>query len=250
MNLPVRIVYPVPLETREHRDLFLPFVTRFADSLRKFDPGCEYSLAVIENGGDEDCVKDCRAQFHGLPATYHRYEGAGCDIGSFQHYAHNIANENVFMVCCVTRVYAWKERWLEKLVDARKYIGNGLYGTCASREGGKLHVCTRCYAMDSEDFRRYSHQIISRDQGVFFELGDGNIYEWFKNQKLPTDVVCQRFISSAIDTSEAHLLTAPNIYRRGDQSELLVFDKHSDAYRDADPAEKLRLESLCFLGHE
>ena len=243
------VVYPSPLETREVRDIFLPFVTRFANSLREFDPGCEYELAVIENGGDEESIKDCRAQFHGLPATFHRYDGKGCDIGSFQHYARNIATENVFQVCCVTRCYAHRNGWLKELVEAREFWGPGLFGTSASREGGKFHFCTRAYAFDASDFKQYPTQIISRDQGTYFEVYDGNLHEWFRARNQATVLV---WWSGDVNLTKArnpiNEFYWPNGYRNGDQSEMLLWDKHSQAYAYASPEEKLRLEKLCFEG--
>jgi hypothetical protein len=247
---PVRIVYPAPLETREVRDIFMPFITRFADSLRKFNPGCEYELAVIENGGEEDCIKDCRAQFYDLPVKFYRYEGTGCDIGSFLWFADQQA-ENVFQVNCVTRVYAWKAGWLQRLVQNREIIGPSLFGTSASREGGKQHICCRCYAADSDDFSKYPHAIKSRDRGVFFEVGDGCLTEWFLSEEkyvglVYWDGVCD--MPTCSPESDFRFQTAKNIFRRGDQSNMLVWDKHSDYYRDADESEKARLARMCFEG--
>lgn len=252
--IPVKIIYPVPVENVDVWTIFKPFVKRFTDSLREFDPGCEFEAVAIPNVSMEtrrEWLDEIEFMFSGIPWSKVDYSGKGCDIGSFQHYAQLIPQENVFMVCCVTRVYAWREGWLEKLVNARGLFGPGIYGTCASREGGKLHVCTRCYAMDSDDFKRYPHQITSRDQGTFFEVYDGNIYEWFKFQNLAAKVVYHQAISQMIREivefdGDPH--PTPDIYRRGEQNLMLVLDKHTDAYRDASPEEKTRLERMCFKG--
>jgi hypothetical protein len=36
-----------------------------------------------------------------------------------------------------------------------------------------------------------------------------------------------------------------NVFRKGDQSNLLVFDRRTDEYQQANPAEKKRLERLA-----
>lgn len=237
------IVYPIPLDNEEVQNLFRPFIRRFADSFRANEPGHPYELALMMNHADADA--EMAEVFRDLTYRCYRYDGAGFDIGSFQHYTRHCATENVFQVNCVTRVYAHRAGWLKRLVEAREMFGPGLYGTSASREGGKLHVCTRCYAFDSDDFKRYPHHINSRNQGIFFELGDGNLMEWFKAQGLLT-IIC--YWSGAGTVPEPAGLA--DIYRRGDQSNCLVFDKHTDYYRDSDETEKRRLERMCFEGKE
>jgi hypothetical protein len=234
------IVFPVPLENQAVRDLFKPFVKRFCESMRQFPAGKNYELAVVLNGNvDADSAKE---DFHGLNPVFYEYSGSGYDIGSFQYYA-SIC-EPCFMVCCVTRVYAHRAGWLDKLVSARDFFGRGLYGTSASQESGKLHVCCRCYAFDSEDFKRYPHAITSRDQGVFFECGDGCLLGFFNDLALPVKVVYWDRVEAVGDTREWQ--NANNIFRDGDQSNVLVHDRHTDYYRDASTEEKKRLERECF----
>jgi hypothetical protein len=245
------ICYPVPMDNEPTWELFRPYVKRFTDSLRQHDPGCDYEVAAIVNSRADTLddawihLQELAVMFDGLPWNRYHYQGAGCDIGSFQWFARQ-QTENVFMVCCVTRVYSHRAGWLKKLVTARETLGPGLYGTSASRESGKLHVCTRAYAFDSEDFKKYPHNITSRDQGVFFECGDGCLYEWFGEWR--SFVVYWGGCFDVEASNIAYALTPDNIYRRGKQTNCLVFDRHTDAYRDADETEKRRLERMCFEG--
>jgi hypothetical protein len=249
------VVYPIPLESPEVWALFKPFVDRFSQSLRQFDPGCDYTLSLVLNrpmpeATPPEWINEIEMMFKGLPYRTINYEGGGCDIGSFQHCAAQQV-ENVFMVCCVTRVFAWQAGWLKRLVEAREKFGAGLFGTSASLEGGSFHVCCRCYCMDSDDFKRYPHKIESRDQGVFFEIGEGNLAEWFFGQNSQVHVVYWDAICGGGETSiPQDFFTPPNIFRRGDQSNLLVKDKHSQAYENASPEEKRRLEKMCFEAKE
>lgn len=235
----------VPMDNEPCWELFRPFVQRFTDTLRQFDPGCEYELAAIVNSRAETLDDASGEQIElvkmmeGLPWIRWHYRGAGADIGSFQWFAKQ-QTENAFMVCCVTRVYFWKAGWLLRLVDSQGRIGLGLYGTSSSKEGGRTHVCTRCYAMCSEEFKNYPHEISSRDQGVFFEVGNGCLTEWFTSHGKPAVVVTWSG-GYSVDFKPFK-----NTFRNGDQSDMLVFDKHSDSYREADETEKCRLEALCF----
>lgn len=240
------IVYPVPLETPEVRELFRPFVKRFADSLRLHDPGCEYELAVIFNSGTPDDVCEAKQQFYELPVTFDHYEGRGYNTGAVQNFVHCHCGQREFVVGCSTRIYAYRRRWLSRLVEMRELFGPGLYATSVSRESGRLHACLRCFGADGDLLKRYPRVINSPEASSATEIAEGNLYEWFKDEHLQTRVVYWDNCPEILDVPGAFCQSLPDTFRRGDQSQMLVFDKHTDAYRDADELEKRRLESICF----
>ena len=239
MSLPTVIVYHVPAETPEVFEAFRPFVARFTESMRKFKPGCEYKLVAVISGAETPLI---RAFFNTLPVFFVTYLEAGCDIGAYQHYAKNC--DPCFQVNCVARVYAHREGWLKKLVDARRDNGPGLYGTSVAVEQGRLHCCTRCYAFDSEDFKKYPWNIDCREKGPFFEWGEGNLLNWFVSTSLCARVVY--WTGSYLINDKGHWASPDNIFRKGDQSNMLVFDKHTDLYRDADAEGKKALAAQSF----
>jgi len=256
--IPVKIIYPVPMESPEVWATFKPFVERFCHSMRNTKTGCDYKVAPILNiPKDTDTRKQFEEflpLFDGIPIEAggpaandlgaFAYHGQGCDFGSYQHYAKHVATENEFMVCMTTRCFAWKAGWLRRLVECREKHGLGLYGTSASREGGRLHVCTRAFGMDSDVWKQYPHTIDSRDQGTFVEIFGGNLMEWHWSKGLPAYVV-----NWTAETCEPNRYFEPdNIYRLGDQSNLLVKDKHSLIYDEASPERKKELERMCFDG--
>lgn len=245
------IVYCVPMDSPEVWALFKPFVERFCHSMRNTEPGCEHTIALIVNdgkGNDTNIELEnwLRHQFDGLTFDIYYYHGGGCDIGSYQYFSEH-ATENVFQINCSSRVYAWKAGWLKRLVEAREMIGAGLFATSVSKESGRLHACLRCFGVDSDDFKKYPTKIVSRDQSGWFECGDGNLMEWYQSQGLKTTAV---YWDGFCDISEEGFskCSTENIYRRGNQSQILVKDKHSLAYDEASPEEKLRLERMCFTG--
>lgn len=246
--IPVKIVYPFPAETEEVKTTFWPYAHRFVETYRKHPPGHPHLVTVVVNGSE--VTADIVELFRGMPVEFKIYEGAGMDLGSQQM----VAQEgDHFQVNMTSRMYFHREGWLARMVKARETYGPGLYGMTASYEGGRLHVCTRGHAYDAKDFREYPHQITSRDQGVFFECGEGCLLEWFERRKQPimlvgwdgvygngTCVHCHELNSLWLDD----YFTSPGSFRNGDQSNVLCFDKHTDYYRDADAEEKKRLEGL------
>lgn len=243
------LTYVVPIETPEVETLFRPFVDRFVKSLKDYDPGAEYVLDVILNGGDADAQARAKESFVGLPAAFYTYPEGGMDVGSFLFEA-KIVPVPSFLVCCNTRVYAHRDVWLARLVEAREAYGPGLYATAVSREGGRLHACCRCFGIDSDILKQYPHEITSRDQGQFFESGDGCLLTWMQERETPYEKtpLLVHFDGVCLFDADPHAYcwTAPDIYRRGDQSNCLVHDRHTDYYRDASPEEKARLSAMCF----
>ena len=245
------IVYTVPMDSPEVWDEFKPLVKRFCHSMRNTEPGCDYEIMAMINHPDPPKFEATETMhiFDGLPMSMCAYAGKGCDVGSFLFYAQNSAAENEFMVCMNTRTFAWKAGWLRRLVEAREMFGPGLYATAVSREGGKLHACCRCFAVDSDDFKKYPHKIESRDQGQFFESGGGNLMEWYYEQNSQVNAIYWSGVcGGGQSTIPEDFLKHENIYRRGDQSNMLIKDRHTLIYDEASPEEKLRLQRMCFEG--
>jgi len=214
-------------------------VQRFCDTWREFDPGRSCSIAALTCNGDVD--SSISKMFHDMPVDFHRYDGAGCDLGSAQKISH--AFDQTFMVNMTSRCYFWKSDWLRRLVIAREAIGPDLFGCYASRESGHLHLCTRAYCLDSDDFKQYPVEIQSRNQGVFFECGDGCLLDWFEGRGRAAWVVGWSGIHEKADWFKIS-----NRFRNGDQSDCLIFDKHTDIYRDAEGDFKTQLEEMANNG--
>lgn len=226
------VVYPVPMDNVEVFKTFLPYIHRFTNTLRSFDPGVMYDLvAVCCNADPTDTIKFC---FRDLPVTFLRYDGAGADLGSQQFVANQMPG--CFQVNMTSRCYFHREDWLLQYVTARNVLGPALYGASASWQCGRLHLCTRGHAYDTDDFVKYPHLINSRELGPMFEVFDGCVLRWFEENDRSAYVV---HWGKALPKDK--WFTEPNRFRNGDQSAMLIWDKHSDIYRDADPEEKERL---------
>jgi len=77
----------------------------------------------------------------------------------------------------------------------------------------------------------------------FFESGEGhpenkNFTNWVEEQDLVTKLV---LFTGAFDKPD--WFNQPNCFRKGDQSNVLIWDWHTDMYRDASLLQKLRMKS-------
>lgn len=235
------IVFPLPLDNWE---LFKPDVQRFCETFRKFPPGADSKLAVMCNSRwptDEE-----KGMFSGIEnVEYLRYDGPGFDIGSHQYFAHQYGKGFCVNVC--TRVYFNREGWLKKILEARDYFGPGLFGTAVFKEYGvgvvrdreRVHFRTHCYGIEASELREYPLLIDSKDASFMFESGAynnplGTFMEWCSARK-HNSISCV-FWDGAWRSNE--WFQRPNIFRMGDQSNLLVFDRHSLIFDKATPEER------------
>lgn len=173
--------------------------------------------------------------FRGLRCRFVRYDGPGLDTGSAQFSADQMT-ENNFMVCMTSRHYFWKYGWLKNLCDARQQFGPGLYGIRANRENHPLHICLGFYGIDSDDFKQYPYHINSRIRCHEWEVN--HALSWMRSLGHVTKLVLW---DGVYDESE--WFSRPNRFRNGDQSNLLVLDRHSDSYRDGSPQHRAQLEA-------
>ena len=215
-------------------------VRRFCDTYRQHSPGADHRVWAVLFGQSE--TPEIEAIFKGMPVDFIRYDGGGMDIGAAQSCA-RFLEPDFFTVNFTSRAYFHRPGWLGVLARAREQYGQGLYGLSSSREGGRFHICTRGYSLDAGDFARYPTEIVSRNQGVYFECGEHSLTEWCREQGLRGYVVTFCGVTNW-EWTVAELTPEVQSFRVGDQSDMLVWDRHTDIFRDADLDEKRRLYSL------
>lgn len=245
----IAVVYPVPNESPEVWAIFKPFVERFVNTWKQFPPGVACTLCPVTFDPPAKATSSNKPSdeilslFQGINTQFHNYPGKGMDLGAQQWVS--LMGSHDFQVNFTSRAYFHRPGWLARMVAARHEYGPALYGMSASKEGGKFHICTRGHAYDREDFKLYHTMIESRNQGVFFECGDGCLTEFFWSIGRPAAIV--RFDGHPVtfySWEDAHYLKVENGFRNGDQSNMLAHDKHTDFYRDSDPETKERMANL------
>jgi hypothetical protein len=97
--------------------------------------------------------------------------------------------------------------------------------------------------MDSDLWQSFPHLVNSRPKGQWFETGQWCLTDWARQQQVK---VMQVTWDSASDIEDAHNPVEQGIYRRNRQTAMLVWDKHTDIFRDASNEERARLQRMCF----
>lgn len=241
----VEILYPHVVSASDANskgpEFFEQYHKRFIESFKKFPPEINCRLKVILCGtGDTEPARALydRIDNHGF-ATY---EGKGWDIGASSTIARRSSRDMV--ICCVTPTYFREANWFDSLIEAFEKYGDGLYGTSASYQG-LPHIRTGCFAFSPSAIRAYPWIVDSRDTGLLFESGvapgrvepEKSFTNWMLAHGKPVKLVTR---SGCYDLAEWR--KPDNIFRRGDQSNALAWDRHFDIYAAADAAEKLNLE--------
>lgn len=234
---PVRVViaYPVPFDAwGDFRDK----VERFTRTFKEHPPGMRCEVIAVANwGGPTDEVRE---MFYGIPCHWDSYFGHGCDGGTWQHVARAI-NPDDFLICSTSRAYFHRSGWLAQMMAARHTYGEGVYTTSASYECG-LHACMRFFGVDAKYFKAYPVEMTCRE-GHDFETGVRGPIPGFG--QFVANAGGKQMVCTWEGPFEKPDWFAPaNRFRNGDQSNMLVFDRHTDIYRDASPDEKRHLEAM------
>jgi len=223
---------------------------RFAETYAKHPAGVDHTLRVVFCGRPAEPRE--QEIYAGLPnVTFDCYTGAGWDIGAHQEISRNLDCDMVY--CLATPVHFWQPDWLTPIADAFEDHGDGLYGPMGSNEN-MPHIRTSAFAFSPETMRQYPHLIDSRETCFHFESGfksDGTMYEqgqksftnWMTEQGKPVLMVTRNGCFGKRDWRKPE-----NIFRRGDQTNCLLWDRHNDIYSAATPDEKATLERLADTG--
>jgi hypothetical protein len=240
------LAYLVPLDAW---DKYAASAERFARSYCQFPAEVEHELIVVCcNGPGTAGYGRVRALFKGLASRFETYHGGGWDIGAGQATAHKVDAD--FLVCANAGVHFYRAGWLRRLCEARLEQGDGLYGATASYESSPFvpgrvnaHIRTSFYGCSPHLFRRFPHLIDSREASLRFEAGDWNFLRWVEDQGLPGFMVtwdgCYR---------KEDFRRPPNVFRKGDQSNLLIRDRYIDLYAAADAPHRQLMEVYANAG--
>lgn len=209
------------------------FTRRFVKTYVEFKPKIPHRLVAVCCGGKR--TPHTESFFDGLKVDYETYIGSGWDNGAFQEIGRKA--EDDILVCCATPVYFWREDWLSKIADAfEKENGRGIFGPMASLQRSP-HLRTSCFAFHPDMMRWYPNLILNRKDCISFESGDWNFSMWSRLNGFPVIMVSADGYYPFPEWRKPS-----NIFRRGDQSNCLVRDRHWDIYDSASDDGKRKLE--------
>jgi len=234
------VVYLYPLDAR---DEFRQHATRWVKGYKQFAAGCSHKVLVCASNGSV-CRED-KQLFDGVnPEWDDSYKGNAWDVGEFQYIAKR--HDADLMLFMNGRTHFWKEGWLKPFVDAFEKFGDkGLYGNAASFENCAIdpqpwpnpHIRTPCFATSPKVLRRFPFEIVTREQAGYFESGRWNVSEWYAERAYPVKLVARDGVYDKKDWRKPD-----RIFRRGNQNNCLVWDRHHKIYTEADAGTKKMLE--------
>ncbi len=218
---------------------------RWVASYKLFPPGIEHELVIGFCNGEP--TAEMLSIYRELPFSYRTYYGGGWDLGAQQELAGTIDAD--FMVTMTSRSYFWKAGWLRRLADTYAKFGDGIYAAMASQESSPIpgypfpnpHLRTSCYGVNPKTFHAMPFKVKSREDTFNLESGEHNIARWYESQNKPALMVTwDGFYSRPLWTRAA------NTFRKGDQSNCLVWDRHTEIYSNADATYKQELSQRSY----
>lgn len=228
----IAIVYVCPVERDE---LLKRGVARFIRTYATYTPEIEHSLHVVFNG--PPATDADRELFAGIADEYHQHDNKGWDIGAFLRMANEV--ECDMLVCFGTYTYFTRAGWLERMTEAFEQLGDGLYGASASYECTP-HIRTAGFWCNPELLLSYPRQVRTYADRYEFEHGDRSITRLARH----LGVGCWLVTWDGI-YDQKRWREPPDIYRRGDQSNALFFDRSFDMYEAFDPVLKSAYAALA-----
>jgi hypothetical protein len=207
---------------------------RLLASYLKYKPEMEHDVVIVDHHG---------TSADDLPGAAHLpFSGNGWDCGIWKFAGQNIEAE--LLVCFNSSTFITGHGWLEHFVKAVETHGDGLYGPLASYEIVP-HIRTPCMAFQPHVVASYPQEVNCREDTYRFEVfgypdGTPNFTQWCRGQGFQARAV---YWSGCHDQPQWR--DPENIFRRGDQSNLIVKDRHAEAYEISDVSGKLVLERLA-----
>lgn len=165
---------------------------------------------------------DTRLLFSPLNPRFVEHDNSGQDIGLFQMLA--ITSQADMMACYGESAYFHREGWLLRMVEAWKRNGPGLYASNTSNQV-RPHVQTSGFACPVMLIREYPVKVNTKADRYAFEHGENCITHQAVRSGFPVMLVTWGGEYNATIWRQPE-----NVYRKGDQSNCLCFNNHTDGY--------------------
>ena len=174
-----------------------------------------------------------------------QHDNSGWDIGAF--IGASKCSDADMMVCVGSNIHFSRGGWLERVVDVWGKYGPGLYGTSASFEISP-HINTTGFCCSTEMLDEYPYPVKTKQGRYNFEHG----HHGRSTGIMETDTNVQMTFWKRLHHAGFPVMlvtwdgewewwdwrTPPNIFRRGDQSNMLFHWKHSDGWMTSDSNQK------------
>lgn len=214
---------------------FKPSVQRFIATSSEFAPEYPHELHVMCNGGKPD--QEMVNLFAGRSPIFHEHDNMGWDIGAYRRVVGEVDCD--YMLFLNTHAHFRRAGWLRRLVEAVEKFGPGLYGTSASMEIYP-HIRTTTFMCQPKLVQSWVGKIVLPGDRHQFEVGPRSLTVLARQLGGETILVTWDGFYRQDDWRKA-----PNIYRRGDQSNCLIYDRHHEIYEASDPEKKVQYGKIA-----
>jgi len=246
MTPSVEIVYVHVPGTLE----FYNYADRYVRSFLLFRPGVKHTHTIVYNGASRD--RSALRLFNLLPdVRILQHDNSGWDIGSYLGASR--CSDADMLICFGSNIHFYRGGWLDRMVKVWEKHGPGLYGTSASFEISP-HINTTGFCCSPQMLAEYPYPINTKQDRYNFEHGhsgrsmgimdtDTNIHMtfWKRLHRAGFPVM---LITWDGEWEWWDWRTPKNIFRRGDQSNMLFHWKHSDGWAPLGSEEKM-ISSIC-----
>lgn len=227
-NIVERATDDVPLP-----DNWNEILKRFRDAYVAHEPGMSHDLFLCASGAP--LSERSRGLFAELPYRELCYLGKGWDIGAYQHCASRLRDYD-FVMFMNSQTFVTINGWLRHFVDAYAAHGPGIYGASSSFEVSP-HIRTAAFGAPPRLLLEYPVKVRTRYDACVFEHSPVNFSQWALGRRLAVEVVMRSGVSPLGQSRQG-----ANVFRRGNQEDLIVRDRHALVYDAASPIERERLE--------
>lgn len=199
---------------------------RFERTYKQFKPEAPHELVVVR------CGKNPNPPQIMFGDKFIDNPGQGWDCGTYQRVAPQLdCDIAVFMA---TPVYFWRHWWLERMLTGWSMHGPGLYGPMASFEN-TYHLRTSCIMCRPKLLTEFWTRPINT------HLECSNFEQSFSALVIAGGTTCKLVTWDGF-YDHKDWRKPPNVFRRGDQTNCVMWDRHVDIYRNADKDQRERLE--------
>lgn len=214
----------------------LQLLSNFVESYKKVLGTVSHQLVIVTSGGEISPAKaNLLSEFE---YEVIRYQGQGWDVGALVHASKELPFFDTLLFLN-SQVQITSPRFLERFVESWEENGPGLYGASSSFEVSR-HIRTSCIAAPPGVFSSYPRPTSSRFDATVFEHSPNSISHWAKEGGLNPLVV---YSDETLPLDQSR--SKSDIFRSGNQSKLMISDRHTRIYDEADESEKIRLQRLA-----
>ena len=210
---------------------------RFADTYTHFSAGQDHELILVDSHGGYS--SEIKKVFNGIAHSVVPYSGLGWDIGGHLHVASQLPAAD-WIMCFSSWGYFRRDGWLFAFEQARQMHGDGLYGSTASWEKSR-HIRGTGFFIRCGLLHEYPFQVNSREESFSFEVGPESLTEWCIDNDYGAWIVTPR---KTVSLNRAEFLR--NGFRRGNQTDIWTFDKHTDLFEQGSVQEQKVLTARSY----